>query len=63
MSKQGAYDGALQMFVEPPRGADARTLRFLRWLAERGPLEHAVAGPPVAPAGAIRGDVFTRGGR
>jgi hypothetical protein len=45
MTTPGRYDGALQMFVESPRETDARTLRFLRWLAERGRLEHAVAGP------------------
>ena len=49
MGARGVYDGTLQMFVEPPREADSRTLRFLRWLAERGELEHPVAGPPVAP--------------
>jgi hypothetical protein len=40
------YDGTIQMFIEAPREADVRHLRFLRWLAEQGTLEHAVAGPP-----------------
>jgi hypothetical protein len=40
------YDGSLQMFVEDRRDPDMRRLRFLRWLAERGWLEHGVAGVP-----------------
>ena len=40
-----AFDRELQMFVEPPRGADPARLRFLRWLAEHGRLEHGTAGP------------------
>lgn len=46
MRDLGAYDASLQMFVQEPRDADASHLRFLRWLAERGGLEHGVAGPP-----------------
>jgi hypothetical protein len=46
MKSTGPYDNALQMFVHEPREADMRLLRFLRWLAEEGRLEHAVAGPP-----------------
>jgi hypothetical protein len=44
MSALGQYDGALQMFVEAPREADVAHLRFLRWLAERGRLDHGTAG-------------------
>ena len=53
MQAAGRYDGTLQMFIQEARDADARYLRFLRWLAERGELEHEVAGPaaPVAPTG------------
>jgi hypothetical protein len=40
------YDPDLQMFIGPPRGPDPARLRFLRWLAERGRLEHPAAGPP-----------------
>lgn len=40
------YDSELQMFVEEPRELDLRRLRFLRWLGERGRLEHGVAGAP-----------------
>ncbi len=36
-----SYDGDLQMFVERPRDPDLARLRFLRWLNERRPLEHA----------------------
>lgn len=45
MTGKGAYDGTLQMFVEPPRSIDIGRLRFLRWLAEHDRLEHPVAGP------------------
>ena len=41
------FDRELQMFVEPPRGADLAHLRFLRWLGEHGRLEHETAGPAV----------------
>ena len=62
-----AFDRELQMFVEPPRGADPAHLRFLRWLAEHGRLEHGTAGPAVgehAPsaAGAVSGSKPPRGG-
>ena len=49
------YDGTLQMFVDQPRDADARHLRFLRWLGERGALEHEVAGPPCGSYAATAG--------
>ncbi len=39
------YDTDLQMYVEPPRKPDLAHLRFLRWLAERGELEHEAFGP------------------
>jgi hypothetical protein len=45
MRAPGQYDGTMQMFVEAPRAPDVSRLRFLRWLAERDLLEHAVAGP------------------
>ena len=41
-----SYDGDLGMFRETPRPVDIGHLRFLRWLAERGRLEHPAAGPP-----------------
>ena len=52
MKAVGRYDGALQMFVEVPQDADTGHLRFLRWLAERGKLEHPLAevAGPAAPA-------------
>ena len=43
------YDPELQMFADQPREPNLARLRFLRWLAEHGRLEHAAAG---APAGA-----------
>ena len=39
-----SYDRDLQMFREPSREPDLGVLRFLRWLAERGELEHEVSG-------------------
>src|SRR5437763_8846108 len=44
MSGPSAYDGTIQMFIDQPRSLDLQRLRFLRWLAERGRLEHAIAG-------------------
>jgi hypothetical protein len=41
-----SYDGDLRMFRESSRPVDLARLRFLRWLAERGRLEHPAAGPP-----------------
>ena len=46
MQALGPYDGRLQMFIQELPEADARRLRFLRWLAEQGQLEHDIAGPP-----------------
>lgn len=44
MAKRNDYDGEVQMFVQRPREIDLAHLRFLRWLAVRGYLEHAPAG-------------------
>ena len=41
-----SYDADLEMFRETPKPVDVARLRFLRWLAERGRLEHPPAGPP-----------------
>ncbi len=49
------YDGDLQMFRTPPHSLNIETLRFLRWLAERGKLEHAVAGPSDGHAALAQG--------
>jgi hypothetical protein len=45
MEATTAYDGDLQMFREPPCQLDLAMPRFLRWLAERGELEHEAFGP------------------
>ena len=45
----GQYDSALQMFVQTPRPIDMSRLSFMRWLAERGRLEHRIAGPSSGP--------------
>jgi len=44
MATESDYDGEIQMFVQRPRELDLAHLRFLRWLAVRGYLEHAPAG-------------------
>jgi hypothetical protein len=44
MATGSNYDGEVQMYVERPREIDLGHLRFLRWLAVRGYLEHAPAG-------------------
>ena len=44
MTTRNRYDGNLQMFVEKAGDPDVEQLRFLRWLAERGYLEHEIAG-------------------
>ena len=52
MNGCGRYDAELHMFVEQPREPDLRLLRFLRWLAKRGRLEHR---PVSRPRGAYAG--------
>ncbi len=42
------FDGDLEMFREEGR-VDYARLSFLRWLVERGKLEHPPAGPPSGP--------------
>lgn len=49
MAAMGRYDSTLQMFVQEPRDLDLRRLSFLRWLGERGRLEHDIAGPSSGP--------------
>jgi hypothetical protein len=46
METSGRYDSTLQMFVEPPREPEMARLTFLRWLVERGRLDHAPVGAP-----------------
>jgi hypothetical protein len=49
MSSTRDYDAELHMFREPPRSVDLARLRFVRWLAEHGRLEHYPAGAPSGP--------------
>jgi hypothetical protein len=49
MAAMGPYDSALQMFVQTPQPIDMSRLTFMRWLAERGRLEHHIAGPSSGP--------------
>jgi hypothetical protein len=53
MNDLQSFDGDLRMFREAPRPVDIDHLRFLRWLAERGGLEHPVAGPPTGELAAV----------
>ena len=46
MSATGQYDPDVHMYREAKREPDVAVLRFLRWLAERGRLEHDVVGVP-----------------
>jgi hypothetical protein len=39
------YDEQLQMYRLEPREPSMEKLQFLRWLIERGKLEHGPAGP------------------
>ena len=50
-----SYDGDLRMFRETPLPVDVGHLRFLRWLAECGRLEHPTAGPPSGELAAAYG--------
>jgi hypothetical protein len=43
----GRFDPELQMYAEQPHEPDPDHLRFLRWLAEHGRLEHEVAGASI----------------
>ena len=46
---QKDYDGDLQMFREAPRDVDMRRLVFMRFLVEKGRLEHPAIGPAAGP--------------
>jgi hypothetical protein len=51
------FDGDLEMFREMPKPVNLAALRFLRWLAEQGRLEHPTFGRasgPLADALALR---------
>jgi hypothetical protein len=47
------YDPDLEMFVELPREPDLGRLAFLRWLVERGRLDHGPAGAPSGELAAL----------
>jgi hypothetical protein len=49
MNAHLAYDKDLQMFIEPSAQLNVQKLRFLRWLAERGMLEHEIFGTASGP--------------
>ena len=46
MNDLHSYDGDLWMVSETPSPWDGAHRRFLRWLIERGLLEHLAAGSP-----------------
>jgi hypothetical protein len=45
MAKLANYDGDLHMMIVPPQPVNLNYLCFLRYLGERGRLEHEIAGP------------------
>ena len=49
------YDDDLRMLRETPSPLDGAHRRFLRWLAERGLLEHQAADPPSDELAAAHG--------
>jgi hypothetical protein len=46
MKATGQYDKELQMYCDAVREVNFEQLRFLRWLAEQGKLEHETFGQP-----------------
>jgi hypothetical protein len=66
MKSIGRYDATLQMFTDQPGEVNMARLQFLRWLAERDLLEHALAGPSVGeyavPAEPVSGSVTDESG-
>jgi hypothetical protein len=49
MQNAKSFDGDLKMFRDSDRPVNMACLRFLRWLAEQGRLEHGIAGPSSGP--------------
>jgi hypothetical protein len=47
--KKLTYDDDLHMYRQPPQSPNLNRLAYLRWLVERGRLDHPVAGPPSGP--------------
>ena len=45
MQNAKSFDGELKMFRDQNRPVNLECLRFLRWLAEQGRLEHRPMGP------------------
>jgi len=54
------YDAALHQFREPQKVVRLNHAIFLRWLAERGRLEHFPSGPPSGHVAALVADVERR---
>jgi hypothetical protein len=49
MQNAKSFDGDLKMFRDSEQPVNLAALRFLRWLAENGRLEHGIAGPSSGP--------------
>ena len=49
MRETEIFDGDLEMFRQTPKPVNVAALRFLRWLAEQGRLEHPTAGASSGP--------------
>jgi len=56
-----AFDVDLAMFREPQKVVRLNHALFLRWLGERGWLEHPIAGPPSGHVAALLADRERRG--
>lgn len=56
MAVPANYDAALQQFREQPKAIRLPHIQFLRYLADRGRLEHYPAGPPSGHVAALVAD-------
>jgi hypothetical protein len=61
MMPPSLYDKELQMFREKVHEANLAKLRFYRWLAEQGKLEHKISGVPGGEYAALQVNSQNRG--
>lgn len=52
----GRFDGEIQMYCAQVREPYMETLQFLRWMVEKGRLEHPIAGPRAGDLAFANGD-------
>lgn len=58
---EAAYDAVLHQFREPQKVVRLTHVKFMRWLADRGRLEHYPAGPPSGHVAALVAERERRG--